>query len=354
MFKLTGSASILLDVLRFGAACVVLLSHFCHSDISSGFRDHSAAGHLAVAVFFVLSGFVIRFVTLSREATAKQYFIDRASRIYSVAIPALLITIVLAWFSAVPIPWKSLPLQIVANLTFQAQDWGHEIYLLQNGVFWSLSFECIYYVAYGLAFYRVRYRWPLCILLFLIAGPSIALMFPVWLLGCWAFDAYQKLRESRYLPSLAFVAALAVSFVARRPILRFVQLTDYYHRTAWIHQLAGTVPWLSKASGSFVLVGILTAGFIVASLPLLDCMQTSKVLERSVRTVADSTFVLYLIHLPMLVFAVKLLGSPIKSLWGAFGVISSIILVCTAIAIPLDALKLNMRVRMENLLARSR
>lgn len=346
MFKLTGSASILLDVLRFGAACVVLLSHFCHSDISSGFRDHSAAGHLAVAVFFVLSGFVIRFVTLSREATAKQYFIDRASRIYSVAIPALLITIALAWFSAVPIPWKSLPLQIVANLTFQAQDWGHEIYLLQNGVFWSLSFECIYYVAYGLVFYHVRYRWPLCILLFLIAGPSIALMFPVWLLGCWAFDAYQKLREYRYLLSLVFVAALAVSFVARRPILRFAQLTDYYHRTAWIHQLAGPVPWLSRASGSFVLVGILTAGFIIVALPLLDRVQTSKLFERSVRTVADSTFVLYLIHLPMLVLAVSILGKPISGTIPSVLAISLIVAACVGLSFPLDWLKRSLRSRM--------
>jgi len=62
---------------------MVLMSHFCRPDISSGLPDLAAAGHLAVSVFFVLSGFVIHYVSLSRESTVKQYFIDRPSRIYS-------------------------------------------------------------------------------------------------------------------------------------------------------------------------------------------------------------------------------------------------------------------------------
>ena len=82
--KLSRGGSILLDVLRFGAACTVLLSHFGLAGLSVGFPDYTVAGHLAVAVFFVLSGFVIRYVTLTREASAKEYLIDRASRIYSV------------------------------------------------------------------------------------------------------------------------------------------------------------------------------------------------------------------------------------------------------------------------------
>ena len=92
--KLSRGGSVLLDLLRFGAACTVLLSHFGHPGISVGFPDLTAAGHLAVAVFFVLSGFVIRYATSTREASAREYLIDRTSRIYSVVAPALALTVI--------------------------------------------------------------------------------------------------------------------------------------------------------------------------------------------------------------------------------------------------------------------
>ncbi len=100
------------------------------------------------------------------------YFIDRASRIYSVVVPALVITVLCEiaarafyrpMFVFPPLPWHDLPFQIGANLIFQAQDWGYEISPLSNDAFWSLSFECLYYVVYGLLFYRVRGGVPLSV-----------------------------------------------------------------------------------------------------------------------------------------------------------------------------------------------
>ncbi len=44
----------------------------------------------AVAVFFVLSGFIIRHITSIRPMTAQKYAVDRLSRIYSVTLPAVL------------------------------------------------------------------------------------------------------------------------------------------------------------------------------------------------------------------------------------------------------------------------
>ncbi len=48
-------------------------------------------GHSAVVIFFVLSGYVIS-ATLRPGGTALDYGIKRAARIYSVAIPAVLLT----------------------------------------------------------------------------------------------------------------------------------------------------------------------------------------------------------------------------------------------------------------------
>jgi peptidoglycan/LPS O-acetylase OafA/YrhL len=373
--KLSLGGSILLDVLRFGAACTVLLSHVGHAGFSVGFPDYTVAGHLAVAVFFVLSGFVIRYVTLTREASAKEYLIDRSSRIYSVVIPALVITVLCEIAArsiyprdnpplSAPFSWHALPFQLGANLIFQAQDWGYEINPLSNDVFWSLSFECLYYAIYGLLFYRVRGRWPLCFLLLLIAGPSIALMFPVWLLGCLAFDTYRKFRKSRigiYGSSFIFAGVLCVLFAARAPIRDFATATDEAHRTSWLSRLLlqlphheivfthGRVPWLARASTSFVGVGLVTAVFITWALLLLEGLNlhVPSQIAGWIRFVADSTFALYLLHLPLLILIVSALGKPIHGWWLSTLVVGLIILSCVGLALPMDALKRNLRLRME-------
>lgn len=370
--KLSRGGSVLLDALRFGAACTVLLSHFGHPGLSIGFPDYTVAGHLAVAVFFVLSGFVIRYVTLTRETNATEYLIDRASRIYSVLVPALVITIVCELFArafyrhtfiAGPFPWHDLPVQIGVNLIFQAQDWGYEISLLSNDVFWSLSFECLYYAVYGLLFYRFRGMVLLCFLLLLIAGPSIVLMFPVWLLGCLVFDTYQKFKKSRtgvYVSSFVFAGLLGVMFIARVPIWEFTVATNEAHRTAWLSRLllqlphhgrlfvSGRVPWLARASASFVLVGLVTAVFLIWALLLLESprLRIPKRVAGWIRVIADSTFALYLLHLPLLILIVSAIGKPIQGWWRTSIVLGLVISSCVALALPLDALKRDLRFRM--------
>jgi peptidoglycan/LPS O-acetylase OafA/YrhL len=371
--KLSRGGSVLLDLLRFGAAFTVLLSHFGHAGLSIGFPDYTVAGHLAVAVFFVLSGFVIRYVTLTRETNATEYLIDRASRIYSVLVPALVISVVCELFArtfyrhtliAGPFPWHDLPIQVGANLIFQAQDWGYEISLLSNDVFWSLSFECLYYAVYGLLFYRVRGTLPLCFLLLLVAGPSIVLMFPVWLLGCFVFDTYQKFKESRagvYVSSFISAGLLGALFTARAQIREFTAATSEAHRTAWLsrlllqlphHQLLfvdGRVPWLARASVSFVLVGLVTAVFTIWALLLLESprLRIPARVARWIRVVADSTFALYLLHLPLLILIVSAMGKPIQGRWRTSMVLGLVVLSCVALALPLDALKRDLRFRMQ-------
>ena len=67
-----------------------------------GFLPFIRSGHLAtlaVGVFFVLSGFVIGYAVHEREKDARSYFVGRAARVYSVAVPALVLTLMseLAW-----------------------------------------------------------------------------------------------------------------------------------------------------------------------------------------------------------------------------------------------------------------
>jgi peptidoglycan/LPS O-acetylase OafA/YrhL len=376
--KLSGAGSSLLDLLRFGAACTVLLSHFGHAGISVGFPDITAAGHLAVAVFFVLSGFVIRYVTLTREATANEYVIDRTSRIYSVVAPALAITLICEFAALTinpqyyvlirrPFSWSGVPLQLGANLIFQAQDWGYDISPLSNTPFWSLSFECLYYAIYGLFFYGIRGRKTICFLLMLLVGPSIALMFPVWLMGCAAFDVYWKLRAGRMgvaVSSVALASTSLVLFAAQTKVREFLAATNEAHRTAWLsrllvgiphHRLAlagGRIPWLTNASPSFFVVGFATAAFTTWALLCLDGLKFEIPASVSgwIRLVADSTFALYLLHLPLLIIVVCTLGRPIRGWIPSAIALGFIVLSCVGIAIPLNGFKQSLRTWMERLL----
>ena len=95
---LSGWPSIFLDGIRFLAAFAVLVIH-CRAiwfpetelDLLS-----SNLSHGAVVIFFVLSGFVIAHTTSNNNRSAKEYAIARLSRLYSVFLPAIVITAICA------------------------------------------------------------------------------------------------------------------------------------------------------------------------------------------------------------------------------------------------------------------
>src|SRR5579875_667998 len=91
---LTRETSLYLDATRALAALVVFLVHFSKPQISGGlFWQVAPFGGDAVIVFFVMSGFVIAHATARGERSAATYFVNRAARIYSVAVPAIALTL---------------------------------------------------------------------------------------------------------------------------------------------------------------------------------------------------------------------------------------------------------------------
>ena len=55
-------------------------------------------------VFFVLSGYVIAHVLATRERTLFEYFASRFSKLYSVVVPALILTASTNYLEAVKYP----------------------------------------------------------------------------------------------------------------------------------------------------------------------------------------------------------------------------------------------------------
>ena len=182
--------------------------------------------------------------------------------------------------------------------------------------------------------------------------------------NCSSVDIYQSFRKRRaaiWVSSFTCSGLLVVLFLERVSILKFAAATNEAHRTSWLsrlllqlpyHQLlfvGGRVPWLARASSSFALVGLVTAVFTIWALLLLEHtnLRIPARVAGWIRIVADSTFALYLLHLPLLIFIVSVMGKPIEGWWRTSMVLGLIIVGCVAFALPLDALKRDMRFRMQ-------
>ena len=87
--------SVYLDLVRFIAACLVYFYHSNQRLLVEEILPASNFGHSSVIVFFVLSGFVIAYVTDTKENTWTSYCASRLSRVYSVAVPAIVLTLTL-------------------------------------------------------------------------------------------------------------------------------------------------------------------------------------------------------------------------------------------------------------------
>src|SRR4051812_47468734 len=83
-----------LDLMRFSAAAIVFGSHFGSWRLTGGlFWQLAPYGHSAVIVFFVLSGFVIAWTAERKDRSGQDYLLSRASRVLSVAWPAIALTV---------------------------------------------------------------------------------------------------------------------------------------------------------------------------------------------------------------------------------------------------------------------
>src|SRR5215469_6091581 len=157
---MTNALSLYLDGLRFGAAFMVFLAHYSVHRISGGFFWPSFAyGRIAVLVFFVLSGFVIAWVTETRERSLEDFALSRAARLYSVIIPAFVITAAIDYFGRAVDPklygliWSRSGehpiLGFALSAVFLGQSWAVDTLPGLNVPYWSLNYEAWYYVLFG-------------------------------------------------------------------------------------------------------------------------------------------------------------------------------------------------------------
>ena len=300
--RLPLSLSIYLDLMRFGAAAAVFIAHAWHILYPTIHLQWPA--HESVVVFFVLSGLVIAHATNRVNLTLTEYAIHRAARIWSVAIPALILSVIVSIYvggaglgnvapavnSGLNGVWMTFTsLFPIGQLWFLAVDPP------LNAPFWSLNFEVWYYALFGAwMFLRGHQRTIAVTLVAMTIGPKILLLLPVWLFGVGIYWYRPKLNKWVAVMLLFITTALALEFI------RF-NLSTVIHdhmMTHWPH-LIESLGGADRFVGDWLFMLIIGANFAaIASLgqlaaPLLRC-------AKPIRAAAGCTFSAYLYHMPLL------------------------------------------------------
>jgi len=317
--------SIYLDLLRSTAAITVFLGHVSWGRVSGGFLwQLQPLGHDAVVVFFVLSGFVIQHVVTTRETTFWDYERARIARLYSVVIPALVLTLVCDAVGThsnahvYDMLRQSHPFfRLIVSGLFLSQSWSWNLDTLSNEPFWSLPYEFWYYQLFaGLIFFSGHTRVALVGAAALFCGPNILIFFPVWLFGVLACRA----SATRFVSPRAALLIWTVSVLCLVAVL-LVDLVWSIPRSNHEFLPAFFSP-LDFVTGALVALNIFAASYLRLPLGLI---------AKPIRALAGSSFALYLFHMPLLHLAAAFAPTdwpvPIKGLViGAFAFTEAIAL----------------------------
>lgn len=324
--------SLYLDVVRFVSACLVVIYHSNLRNISTESLPWSSYGHPAVIVFFVLSGFVIAFVTAAKENTPETYWTARLARIYSVAIPALLVTFFADNLGEMLEPkfYKGSTtqdlwwLRFTTSLAFLNEIWMVSIMAFSNVPYWSLCYEVWYYAYFAvLTFLQGPLRTFLLIAIPLVLGPKIVLLAPLWFMGVW-------LCRSKRLAQLSEMQGWAMFLGSASLIIVFHAYDWTQFFSEWLKEVIG--PWWHKQltfSKFFIAdypLGLLVvanfAGFRAISHRFAGLLNPP---ASAIRFLAGYTFSLYLLHDPLiLLYAAVFNGDPNKP-WFYISVITATI-----------------------------
>jgi len=311
------SLSIYLDLLRFGAALAVFIGHLLTNVKWSGVKDSTLSiQNDAVVCFFVLSGMVIGFVSEQKEHDAGAYLRARLARLWSVAIPALLITALLdvlghsanpsAYFAPAIGGIETLR-QMAISILFLNQVRNWSVIPGSNLPYWSLSYEFAYYLLFGIAFYaRGWIRIVLLIAACAVIGHRILLLLPVWLLGWIVWRQRDRLSPKAgvilFAGSIVLYLVLAVSG-AGPAFGRYLDATLLHDR--WLD-------W-SRLAGWKYLLGLLVAFNILGFSAFAHHVSFGRATVL-IRAAAGMTFALYLFHYPLLSFFGAVLPGPLPGL----------------------------------------
>ncbi len=293
-----------LDALRGIAALAVVFWHWQHfffqgavpGPLQTGqqpfyslFSLFYRYGGDAVALFFSLSGFIFFWLfghaVARRNLTAKQFFIERFSRIYPLHLAtfgavALLQMIYTRYTgNAFVYPFNDV-YHGVLNI-FLAPAWGVEQGWSFNGPAWSISVELLLYTAFFLLW---RYSpFPTLISFLLIA------------VAAWIFPAQYKITLGVFSFFCGGVGYVWLAWLLQRAPARWVGVC------LTIGCAAGW--WLFGADQPLIKFALL---FPLTIMAIAACHQLLEPVARHLAWLGDISYASYLLHFPLQIIAALL------------------------------------------------
>lgn len=302
------SFSVYLDVVRFTAAFLVYLYHSNQRFLTEALLPASHYGHSSVIVFFVLSGFVIAFVTATKESQLPAYAASRISRVFSVTVPAIVLTVILDAIGRQLVPeiYSGYPFdqfiaRIGSSLLLLNEVWFVSITSFSNVPYWSICFEFWYYVTFAMVVFMPKRVGTLAALgVGLALGPKFLLLAPLWWLGVLL---YRWRASQRWSGSVSLVIAVlsTVGIVAFHAFGVSELCSD------WLMGVIGRenhrlLTFAKFFVGDYILGVLVFLNFASMRNVLARHGQSLLLIERPVRLVANYTFTLYLLHQPLFLF----------------------------------------------------
>ena len=297
-YSLPRPLSLYLDCCRLLAAMLVVASHLGPYGVVANAHERwwLDLGREAVIVFFVLSGFVIAYTTERKSGGLRDYCIARCTRIYSVALPLLLLAFGAAAlldlsgaarFYQLAKPWLYLPL----HLLFMGELWTISEPPPLLAPYWSLGYEVWYYVLFGALFYlRGLRRAVVAGSVLLLIGPKLWLLLPVWGSGVLLYHWQKTHALARPLALAGWCATLALLVLFKLADLDAVLRA--YANAHW------PFPGLPLKSADRVLADYPVCLLVLANFLCAKSVGFAGLLrfEAPIRSLASYTFTLYLVH----------------------------------------------------------
>jgi peptidoglycan/LPS O-acetylase OafA/YrhL len=314
--EISSVKSSLFDFVRWVSAFLVVAGHipmvliyfWPNPGLSDALIFLSEHAHAAVILFFVLSGYLIAYSDFNkykndRNYNVTSYLTNRFVRIYSVLVPAILLTLILdglgriwltGYLNPSIFPQDHYVIRLIINLISMQGIWGNRVQLGSNPALWSIGYEFTFYVLYGLFVWKRekvfmnKWSMSILILIFLVRGPQVMYYFLLWLLGVLSFrlsNVYRMILP--YTWSIFIFLALGIG--------------GYYIQ--YINILG-----LNEMSRDFVWA-LLLALLFFPDYSSGGVWLNWKPIKIFNKVLADSSYSLYAYHLPFLYFIIAYIAA---------------------------------------------
>lgn len=290
--EFTSRRLVLLQVLRGVAALMVVIGHAIHQ--SPGFEsafptEYWKQGWQAgVDLFFVISGFVMVYVTNKREQSPKQFLAMRAARIVPIywfftLASALTIIVAPQLYRANELSVKHLVLSMlfVPHLT-ASSGWTP---LIKQG--WTLNYEVFFYILFAIAMaISLRHRAALAVAaLFTFAASGWALQWAGLPIGVLGFYFQPVILE------FAFGMLIAAAFLRGKLDTMKVPVAGLLIVGGFVAMLVLTPT--ADLTNRTLIWGIPAAGIVVGALAFEHRVSLRL---RLLQSIGDTSYSIYLVH----------------------------------------------------------